>query len=215
MAESACHAMLLGHSVEDGLHHRRGDRDACLANTVALLSQNGNDRCASVSRFAAFLLVLVQPSSQRPRREPRSEDIRQPCRQVVRDHPVVPSLQVAQQCVVQVVCPLRLRRLHCCDSLGAIRQRTPFSEERHAVAPPGWPLRLWQGFWGSTSVATQSHKALVYCSSKLGFPTRLFFGAGGHFSISSLVAALSSRERGSLPRHAVLAKLCRRMEGNT
>ena len=100
VAESACHAMLLGHSVEDGLHHRRGDRDAFLANTVALLSQNGNDRIDSVWRFAAFLLALVQPSSQCPHREPRSEDIRQPCRQVVRDHPVVPSLQVAQQCVV-------------------------------------------------------------------------------------------------------------------
>ena len=43
---------------------------------------------------------------------------------------------------------------------------------------------------GASSVATQSHKALVCCSSKLGFPTRLFFRAGGLCCISSLVAAL-------------------------
>ena len=39
-------------------------------------------------------------------------------------------------------------------------------------------------------MATQSHKARVYCSSRLDFPTRLFFRTGGHCSISSLVAAL-------------------------
>ena len=47
LAESACRATLLGHSVEDGLHHTRADREACLANTVALISQNGNDHIAS------------------------------------------------------------------------------------------------------------------------------------------------------------------------
>ena len=47
-------------------------------------------------------------------------------------------------------------------------------------------------------MATQSHKACVYCSSRLGFPTRLFFRTGGHCSISSLVAALClSRARKS------------------
>ena len=51
-------------------------------NTAALPSQNGNEHIASISR-----------------REPRSEDMRQPCRQVVCDHPVVPSKQVAQQCL--------------------------------------------------------------------------------------------------------------------
>ena len=68
---------------------------ACLANTVALLSQNGNDHIASNSRFAPFLLVLLQPSSQCPRRQPRSENMRQPCRQMVHNRLVVPSLQVA------------------------------------------------------------------------------------------------------------------------
>ena len=63
-------SMLMMH--EDGLHDRRGDRQACLANTVALLSQNENEHIAS-----------------------RSEQLRQPCRQVVRDRLVVPSLQVA------------------------------------------------------------------------------------------------------------------------
>ena len=91
IAESACHAVLLGHSVEDGLHHRRGNRHACLANSVALLSRKGNEHIASISRFAKFVLVLVQPSSQCPRRQPRSEDMRQPCRQMVRDRLVVPS----------------------------------------------------------------------------------------------------------------------------
>ena len=66
VAESARHAVLLGHSVENGLHHRRGNRDACLPNAVTLLSQTGNDRIDNISWFAAFLLVLVQPSSQCP-----------------------------------------------------------------------------------------------------------------------------------------------------
>ena len=62
-----------------------------------------------------FLLVVIQPSSQCPRREPRLEDIRQPCRQVVHDHPVVPSKQVAQHClerghpVAQGLCVLLVR----------------------------------------------------------------------------------------------------------
>ena len=40
-AESARCAMLFGHSVEDGPRHTRGDRDAGLANAVALFSQKG------------------------------------------------------------------------------------------------------------------------------------------------------------------------------
>ena len=84
-------------------------------NTAALPSQNGNEHIASISRFTAFPLVVIQPSSQCPRREPRLEDMRQPCRQVVRDHPVVPFLQVAQQClerghpVAQGLCVLLVR----------------------------------------------------------------------------------------------------------
>ena len=54
--------------------------------------QLGNDHVVSISRFAAFLLVLVQPSSQYPRREPKSDDSRQECRQVVGNRLVVPSL---------------------------------------------------------------------------------------------------------------------------
>ena len=100
IAESAFHAMLLSHSVEDGLHHTCVHRDACLAHTVALLSQKWYEHIATISRFAPFLLVLIQPPSQRPRRQPKLEHMRQPCRQVVRDNLVVPSLQEAQQCVM-------------------------------------------------------------------------------------------------------------------
>ena len=78
-ADSARHA---GHSVEDGPHHTRGNRDACLANTVTLLSKNGDEHIASISKFAPILLVVLQPSSQCPRGQ-------------VRDRLVAPSLQEA------------------------------------------------------------------------------------------------------------------------
>ena len=42
--------MPCGHSVEDGLHHRRGDREACVANTVPFL-----EHIARISLFAPFL----------------------------------------------------------------------------------------------------------------------------------------------------------------
>ena len=95
-AESACHAVLLGDCVEDGLDHRRGNLDACLASTVASLAEWEQAH----RKLAPFLLVLIQPSSQRPRRQPRMQPVRQQCRQVVRDRPVVPSSQEAQQCVI-------------------------------------------------------------------------------------------------------------------
>ena len=41
-AESARLATLLRHTVEDGLHQTQRHRDACLANTVACVSQNGS-----------------------------------------------------------------------------------------------------------------------------------------------------------------------------
>ena len=71
----------------------------CAASVEGGPSQNGNETSQASRGSRPFLLVVIQPSSQCPRREPRLEDMRQPCHQVVRDHPVVPSKQVAQQCL--------------------------------------------------------------------------------------------------------------------
>ena len=114
-----------------GLHHRRGNQDA-------LLSQNGNDRYASISRFAAFLLVLVQPSSQCPHREPRLEDIRQPCRQVVRDYPVVPR---------------PLARALCCDRRGcASSSSSPNTSTDLCPAPRSSTRERGGGLWARPPV---------------------------------------------------------------
>ena len=45
----------------------------------------------------------------------------------------------------------------------------------------------------ASNVATQLHKACVNCSSIVGFPTRLFFRAGSHRSISNWAAALDPK----------------------
>ena len=74
-------------------------RDACLTNPAARPPQDGYQQIASISRLACFLLVLAQPSSQRPRRPFWSERKREPCRQVILDRLVVPSFQEAKQCV--------------------------------------------------------------------------------------------------------------------
>ena len=79
IAESACHAV-------------------SASPTRSQFSRRMGMIAAQASRGSApFLLVVIQPSSAVSRVESQGwEDMRQPCRQVVRDHPVVPSLQVAQ-----------------------------------------------------------------------------------------------------------------------
>ena len=51
-------------SVEDGLHPRRGHRDACHANMVALLSKNGNEHIASFSSSHRRSVRVERSSAQ-------------------------------------------------------------------------------------------------------------------------------------------------------
>ena len=146
--------------------------------------------------------------------------MRQPCRQVVRDR-LVPILAsgVASRYPPRNAAVLVMAG----GMLASVPQAPVLQHHRHHTAAPSsgallspksdMPWRHQTGrlaggrsSGGASSVATQSLWACVYWSSRLGFPTRLFFRTSGHCSISSLVAALS-RERGSLPGRAVEAKL--------
>ena len=168
-AESACHAVLLVHSVEDGLHHTREDWDACLANAIAPLSQNGNEHIAGISRWAPLLLVVLEPSPDGPRRQLRLEHMRKPSRQVLRDRLVVPSLQEAQLCVIHLPIPQVSRWLVVSSlrpigssvaSASAASGGTPCSSK--SVMP--WRHHAGRFLGGkvsgsSRSEATHSHKA--------------------------------------------------------
>ena len=183
--------MLLGHSVEDGLHHRRGDRDACLANTVALLSQNGNDRIDSVWRFAAFLLgsrpaiVAVSASRAKVGRTSGSHAARwsatillsHPCKwrsSCVVHHPRATDLVMAGGMPASTSQAPLLRQPSTSSRRGPLSAKSGMPW-RHQ----GWPLRLRQSLWGVPRAWPPNRtRPFLYCSSKLGFPTRLFFRAG-------------------------------------
>ena len=175
-------------------------------------------------------LLSCRPSSNSPRRQPRTEEhVRKPGRQVLRDRLVVPSLQEAQLCVVDHPVPQFsvMAGGRCASASRAPAWRRPLlhpargTSSRRATCP------------GATSLAApsaarsreaprawpQSHAGpRVYCSSMLGFPTRLFFATCGH-SNPSLVAALcltrarkSSSACRSRPRQSVVGGPARRVK---
>ena len=180
--------MLLAHSVEDGLHHTRGNRDACLANTVALLSQRMGMIAAQASRGSrpsflfssshrrsvrvesqgwktsgshaarwSAIILLSHPCKWRSSAQSTTQSRRS------RDGWWYARFDFAGSTAATASAP----------SVGALLSPKSDMPWRHQ---PG-RFACGKSSGGASSVATQLHRACVYCSSIVGFSTRLFFRA--------------------------------------